>query len=613
MAPDCTRNTTGPAFIATQEFFVTYCITFVFFLLCMVPFRVQLVDTLRKLLHFDIFTSIFVKILCIWNIILGLYRVAHECGHSQAPVPKLHKEKREQDQQPLQSALPPKDKYLVGIQTRQTLVIEDNSSLLTPLTIDEPEWKQTFQMKKQLESTTDTILEGDTLVSQVTPLLGTTPSENTQIQHRNMPEDISDILGTRVYQRYMDTPLQTLDSIIVNQPKWFLPLAEEAKRIAEEIRIEKINEQWAGIPHEQLLDQSFNDQLNSIQILEQLAPLQLAKEHLPGDITDILERLGKADNIPFNQLYYIAENCTDHYYSKVIETFVTLLKCQFTDHQLLLVNTARSLKFLEDYADHQAQIWKIFQKHQTIPDNIQDLHFHIDDFKNGIEKEFAFLKEATWKNVENLQQKYSTSLCSHVNNIYNKLAELQWQLPHPNPHMNTGDMIQIEVPEFDPDIDKALPISTDQHTNDPVTQGSVTPTLKSAEKVIECRTPAPLHQDIDTQEIDWPDTIPVKIPPQHDQQIERSIPTQPTHWNLGPAEIPQLEDNSEGEQYQDLETYLTHHNTFEASQCICRDYRSRLLVLDDDKYYQEVDRVYNTYGTPLAQDYRLANQAPSPR
>ena len=41
----------------------------------------------------------------------------------------------------------------------------------------------------------------------------------------------------------------------------------------KEIRIEKINEQWAGIPHEQLLNQSFNDQLNSIQILEQLAPL----------------------------------------------------------------------------------------------------------------------------------------------------------------------------------------------------------------------------------------------------------------------------------------------------------------------------------------------------
>ena len=51
---------------------------------------------------------------------------------------------------------------------------------------------------------------------------------------------------------------------------------------------------------------------------------------------------------------------------------------------------------------------------------------------------------------------------------------------------------------------------------------------------------------------------------------------------------------------------------FKASQCIHRDYRSRLLALDDDKYYQEVDRAYHTYGTPAAQDYRLANQAPCP-
>ena len=141
MAPDCTRNTTGPAFIATQELLVTYCITFVYFLLCIVPIRVQLVDTVHKVFHFDIFTIIFAKIFCIWNIILGLYWVAHECGHSQVPEPKLHKKKCEQDQQPLQSALPLKDEYLEGTQTRQTLVIVDDSSLLTPLTIDEPEWK----------------------------------------------------------------------------------------------------------------------------------------------------------------------------------------------------------------------------------------------------------------------------------------------------------------------------------------------------------------------------------------------------------------------------------------------------------------------------------------
>ena len=107
-----------------------------------------------------------------------------------------------------------------------------------------------------------------------------------------------------------------------------MPLAKEAKYLVEEICIEKLNEQWAGIPHEKLLNQSFQDQLNSLQILEQLAPLELAKQHLPADIIDILECLGKADNIPFNQLYYIAENCTNRYYSKVIETFVSIIKRQ---------------------------------------------------------------------------------------------------------------------------------------------------------------------------------------------------------------------------------------------------------------------------------------------
>ena len=332
---------------------------------------------------------------------------------------------------------------------------------------------------------------GETLIRQVTPLLGITPHESTQLQTTNTPEDIEDILGTRAFQRYVDTPIQTLDGIVVNQPKHFPPLAKEAKRIVEEIRIEKINEQWAGIPQEQLLNQSFNNQLNSIQIIEQLAPLQLAKEHLPGNIIDILERLCKADHIPHNQPYYIVENCADCYYSKVIETFVALLKRQFADRQLLLVNTTRSLKFLEEYVDRQVLIWKIFQRHEHIPDDIQDLHLHIDSFKTNIEKEFNFLKEATRKNVENfqsslnLQQTYSAALCSHINNIYNKLSEIQQQLPHSIQHMNTGDVIQIEVPDFDPDINKASTIQGHQET-----QGSASITQQFSEKSVESKAPA---------------------------------------------------------------------------------------------------------------------------
>ena len=69
----------------------------------------------------------------------------------------------------------------------------------------------------------------------------------------------------------------------------------------------------------------------------------------------------------------------------------------------------------------------------------------------------------TRKNVENfqtslnLQQTYSAALGSHINNIYHKISEIQQQLPHPTQHMNTGDVIQIDAPEFDPDIDGRPP------------------------------------------------------------------------------------------------------------------------------------------------------------
>ena len=378
------------------------------------------------------------------------------------------------------------------------------------------------------------------------------------------------------FQRYVETPIQTLDGIIVTQPKCFLPLAQEARKIAEEICIKKINEQWAGLPWEQLLNQSFNDQLNSIQILEQLAPLQLAKDHLLGDIIDILERLGKADNIPHNQLYYIAENCMDQYYSKFIDTFTLLLKRQFTDRQLLLINAARSLKFLEDYTDRQALIWKIFSKHQNIPDEISDLHLHIDDFKGNIQKKFNFLKEVTHKNIENFQaslssqQTYSVALGSHINNIYHKISELQQKLPHPTQHMNTGDIIQINTPEFDPDIDGGP--TTKEHGE---IQGSDNPIQHHVEETKKSEAPA-LPQQVEG-EVDWPDAVPVEIPPQSAQDNDYNISVVSTQPEINYSEIPELESASNEEeegQFEDIQTYLDHHNTYQESQNIHKEYMS---------------------------------------
>ena len=57
--------------------------------------------------------------------------------------------------------------------------------------------------------------------------------------------------------------------------------------------------------------------MNCIQSLQEIAPLHAVKENLPKDIITILKRLGKVDNTPFDKLYYLAENCTDYYYTMI--------------------------------------------------------------------------------------------------------------------------------------------------------------------------------------------------------------------------------------------------------------------------------------------------------
>ena len=167
-------------------------------------------------------------------------------------------------------------------------------------------------------------------------------------------------------------------------------------------------------------------------------------------------------------------------------------------------------------------IWQIFRKHQNIPDDISYLHLHIDDFKVNIQKELNFLKEATHKNVENfqtslnLQQTYSVALGSHINNIYHKISEIQQQLLHPTQHMNTGDVIQIDTLDFDPDIDGGLPTKGHEEK-----QGSDSFIQCFSEESEKSKAPA-LPQQV-AEEVDWPDAVPVEIPPQLDQDNDHNI------------------------------------------------------------------------------------------
>ena len=144
-----------------------------------------------------------------------------------------------------------------------------------------------------------------------------------------------ELLGLIPCEGHINTPLQTLDGLYVNQLSRFLPLAQEAKKLKEEEEASK----WSGIPIKKLLNESFTEELNYIQALQQIAPLHSTREHLPQDLIRIHEHLGKVESTPFNKLYYLAQNCADCYYTKVIQTFVELIKRNTSDRQIMLVNT----------------------------------------------------------------------------------------------------------------------------------------------------------------------------------------------------------------------------------------------------------------------------------
>ena len=197
-------------------------------------------------------------------------------------------------------------------------------------------------------------------------------------------------------------------------------MAQEAKKLAKKIKAKEEALQWSGIPVEQLLNNSFTKQVNCIQSLQQIAPLHAAKDHLPRDIITILERLGKVDNTPFDKLYYLAESCTDRYYTSVIKTFIEIIKQSSTDRQTVLVNITRALKCLENFGQRQLQLFTVLEKYHLLPDNLENL-----------QSQFGFLKQATSRNIEHLEQAitvqltYTVNLCTYINDILPCITKLE--------------------------------------------------------------------------------------------------------------------------------------------------------------------------------------------
>ena len=172
--------------------------------------------------------------------------------------------------------------------------------------------------------------------------------------------------------------------------------------------------------------------------------------------------------------------------------------------------------------------------------------------------------------------------------------------------MNTGDIIQISAPEFDPDIDSRP--STKEHGE---IQGSDNPIQHHVEETKKSEAPV-LPQQV-KEEVDWLDTVPVEIPPQSAQDNDYNISVVSTWSETNYSEIHPLEsdiDEEEEGQFEHIQTYLDHHNTYQESQNIRKEYTKRLLDLDDERYYRDIDCMYETYSQDRAHIPDIQTPAP---
>ena len=183
MAPDCLSNVTGLAYNTFQGLFITNFISIAFLILCIILLQVQLVMVYDKLYFYKHFNATFKKVYCVFQIVLGLYRVARQCHQFYAPKLRPKQTIQGSSLQLIQTA-PPTDGCIPVLQTRLILIcLTEPSPLLAPPT---PQIPALQQDRATEEFETETLTEPltpieETLISQVQPLLGTTHRENLQL------------------------------------------------------------------------------------------------------------------------------------------------------------------------------------------------------------------------------------------------------------------------------------------------------------------------------------------------------------------------------------------------------------------------------------------------
>ena len=250
--------------------------------------------------------------------------------------------------------------------------------------------------------------------------------------------------------------------------------------------------------------------------------------------------------------------------------------------KIVLVNMTRALKYLEDFDQRQLQLFTVLEKYHLLLDNLENL-----------QSQFGFLKQATSKNVEhlqqaiNVQQTYTANLCTYINNILPHITKLEETILQLEQKITTEqDTIQINALDFEPDIDRPNPPRTHNNTAVVLVQEHLT----SPEPDVFDATN---FQEEDTNR-DPPDAIYNSSEESHGyDDFPKDIQNHTTEQNqitsgysIGPEEIPELAEEWDNGQLVDADSNLINRqNTHSESERIRREYTQHLLHLSNNQYY----------------------------
>ena len=137
------------------------------------------------------------------------------------------------------------------------------------------------------------------------------------------------------------------------------------------------------------------------------------------------------------------------------------------------------------------------------------------------------------------------------------------------PHQT--DTVQIDAPEYDPDIDGDNQTTTDKKQATVSIQGTLE-TIPESSVLEDDNSIAPENISAlqNQKETDWPDAPAIQIPGVSSTTLDQPPEVTYNRCQVQPSavdlEIPELEDDSDQDQFADLDTFIAHHNTHQESK-----------------------------------------------